>query len=223
MTQGALPVITLETSDPKSMQAWQSFVHVNNLTEHQATQFKVYLQELLGWNEKINLTSIETIKGALDYHFQDSLMLGQFVALSGNTTLCDVGSGGGFPGIPLKIKYPETRVILLEVNSKKIAFLEHIITLLELRDIEVCSYDWRSFLRKGLYPDIAYFCARASLKPEDLSKLFQPGYVNKNATLVYWAAKDWEPVGPEIPYIYRQEGYKTGSKSRKLVFMKKVV
>ncbi len=213
-------MVTLMTMDDKSLQAWQSFIQEHNLTPEQTEHFKVYLQELLSWNEKFNLTSIETIKGALDYHFTDSLMLGRFVALD-SQTIADVGSGGGFPGIPLKIKYPNLRVILLEVNNKKVTFLEHIIKLLGLQNIEVCSYDWRSFLRKGEHPTIAYFCARASLKPQDLSKLFQPGYVNKNATLVYWAARDWEPEGEEKPYIFREENYKTGSKSRKLIFMKK--
>ncbi len=208
------------TVDAKVAQAWQAFRDAEHLTDEQVKQFELYLHELERWNEMTNITTIASEPNILAYHFQDSLAVGTFIPLSAQT-ICDVGSGGGFPGIPLKIKYPDLSVILLEVNTKKIAFLEHIIGLLGLQNIEVCDYDWRSFLRKAPYPNIDFFMARASLKPDVLVKLFQPGYAHNKATLIYWASKEWEAATPELPYITRQETYKVGQKSRKLVFMEK--
>lgn len=211
---------TLPSQD-KVAAAWQAFSQAEQLTEHQIEQFKIYLQELERWNATTNITTIASEHNILAYHFQDSLALDKFVTFSGTEVVCDVGSGGGFPGIPLKIKYPSMKVILLEVNNKKVEFLKHIIATLGLQDIDVCDYDWRTFLRKAPYPRIDFFVARASLKPELLIKLFQPGYAYCKATLVYWASKEWEQEAPETPFIFKDELYKVGQKSRRLIFMKK--
>ena len=64
--------------------------------------------------------------------------------------IVDVGSGAGFPGIPLKILFPHLGIILIEVNKKKQRFLQTVIRILELKDIEVCGLDWRTFLRKTM-------------------------------------------------------------------------
>ena len=207
--------------DTKIAHAWQVFRTAENLTDEQKEQFAIYLRELERWNATTNITAIASEPNILSYHFQDSLAVGHFVPFTGTETICDVGSGGGFPGIPLKIKYPDMHVILLEVSNKKIAFLEHIIATLGLQGIEVCDYDWRTFLRKAPLPKIDYFMARASLKPDMLVKLFQPGYPYNSATLVYWASKEWEMQEVEKPYVFRQETYKTGLKHRRLIFMKK--
>jgi 16S rRNA (guanine(527)-N(7))-methyltransferase GidB len=211
-------VSLLATLDTKTLQIWQSFVKKEALTVDQAEKFEQYLFQLIEWNKKSNLTSIDTVPDILAYHFQDSLRIGDFITFKPGQTLCDVGSGGGFPGIPLKILYPDVKVILIEVNSKKIHFLESMITLLGLKDIEVCSLDWRAFLRDAPY-SVDYFFARASLRPDELTRLFKPGCVYKESTLVYWASQQWVLDQKEAIYYRKEHEYQVGNKKDGIFFL----
>jgi 16S rRNA (guanine527-N7)-methyltransferase len=99
-------------------------------------QFLRYRQELLDWNTHINLTSITDPEEVLLKHFLDSLSL-LAVYDRPEARLLDIGSGAGFPGLPLKIARPQWRVTLLEATGKKVAFLRHIIETLHLENISV--------------------------------------------------------------------------------------
>ena len=96
--------------------------------------FNLYLEELLKWNEKINLTAIRTEKGVVLKHFLDSLSVYPF--LLGHSFLLDIGSGAGFPGIPLKIVESSLEVTLVDSALKKVDFQRHIIRRLHLAGIE---------------------------------------------------------------------------------------
>lgn len=104
------------------------------LSDETVEAFAAYLRELLKWNEKMNLTAIRTEKEIVQKHFLDSLSA--LPHLSGTVTLLDMGSGAGFPGIPLKIVNPTLRVVLLDSVRKKVDFQRHILRTLGLRDIE---------------------------------------------------------------------------------------
>jgi 16S rRNA (guanine527-N7)-methyltransferase len=211
---------TIESTDTKGLAAWQLFIKNAALTEEQAHQFKRYLELLLAWNEDINLTSIESVATIISHHFQDSLAVAEQIDFKDGDMICDVGSGGGFPGIPLKIKYPFLRVVLIEVVHKKVHFLNTVIKELGLQDIEVCSYDWRTFLRKTSHP-INYFFARASLRPDELIRLFSPGWAYSGATLVYWASRDWQMGEKEASFFIKESSYSIDHKKRRLVFFAK--
>ena len=105
-----------------------------SLERKAAEAFEVYLQELLKWNQKINLTAIRTEREIVLKHFLDSLSV--LPHLSGVSLLLDLGSGAGFPGIPLKIVRTSLRVTLVDSVSKKVDFQRHIIRTLGLRGIE---------------------------------------------------------------------------------------
>jgi len=105
------------------------------LSQKQIDLFKTYLDELTEWNRKINLTGLSTNEKIINELFLDSLIPGPYLPKKGR--LLDVGSGAGFPGIPLKINNPELHVHLLEPNAKKTRFLKHIIRLLGLENIDV--------------------------------------------------------------------------------------
>jgi len=98
-------------------------------------QFDIYLKELLEWNQKLNLTAITDPAEIRTKHFEDSLTLLQVLPLTDQSVI-DVGSGAGFPGIPLKIACPGIKLTLLESTRKKANFLKHIISLLSLKDAE---------------------------------------------------------------------------------------
>ena len=105
------------------------------LSDEQAEQFSIYYRELVLWNDKINLTSILEEDAVLMKHFVDSLLSTKVIDYKHVKRLIDVGTGAGFPGIPLKIVYPHIEVVLLDALSKRVVFLEHIIKILNLSDI----------------------------------------------------------------------------------------
>ncbi len=107
------------------------------LDEESLTAFFTYLRELKAWNRKINLTSIEEDREIAVRHFLDSLTVCGFIRPG--ERLLDIGSGGGFPGIPVKIAMPEVDVVLLDSVSKKVHFMRHIIRTLGLERIEAVS------------------------------------------------------------------------------------
>lgn len=97
-------------------------------------QFQRYRRELLDWNTRVNLTAITNPEEVLSKHFLDSLSLLQAYDRP-QTRLLDIGSGAGFPGLPLKIVRPAWPVVLVEATGKKVAFLRHMIETLELPGI----------------------------------------------------------------------------------------
>jgi 16S rRNA (guanine527-N7)-methyltransferase len=105
------------------------------LSERQSHLLQVYLEELIRWNRRMNLTGPLTRERMIAELFLDSLIPGPFIPLTAK--ILDVGSGAGFPGLPLKIQGPDRDIDLLEIKSKRVSFLKHIIRLLQLRDVEV--------------------------------------------------------------------------------------
>jgi 16S rRNA (guanine527-N7)-methyltransferase len=96
--------------------------------------FDLYLKELLKWNQKINLTAIRSEKGIVLKHFLDSLSVNPY--LPQHISVLDIGSGAGFPGIPLKIVRPTLKIGLIDSVRKKVDFQRHIIRTLDLKGAE---------------------------------------------------------------------------------------
>lgn len=94
------------------------------LSSQQIQQYCRYAELLKEWNQKMNLTAIVEFEEVLDKHFYDSLLPSFTTEISGH--LCDVGSGAGFPSIPLKIAYPELKITILEPLKKRVLFLEEV-------------------------------------------------------------------------------------------------
>lgn len=105
-------------------------------TEDQLIKLDKFYHLLISWNEKINLTRITEEKDVYLKHFYDSLTITKEIDLSKVNTLCDVGTGAGFPGIVLKIMYPNLKVTLIDSLLKRVNYLNEIIKELELTDIK---------------------------------------------------------------------------------------
>ena len=110
-----------------------------DVSENQVCQFQRYFQELIDWNSNINLTAITDYRQVQSKHFLDSLTVCQAIpeAIDGSVRLIDVGSGAGFPSLPLKILWPCIQVTLVESVAKKAAFLRHISVTLGLKEVDV--------------------------------------------------------------------------------------
>lgn len=102
------------------------------------SQFLKYMELMLLWNEKINLTAITQEKEIILKHFADSVSLLKFIDLKGKSFI-DVGTGAGFPGIPLKIAEPSAKVTLIDSLNKRINFLNTVISEISLSDI-ICIH-----------------------------------------------------------------------------------
>ena len=111
--------------------------HGLNLNSKQIKQLDTYASFLKEYNQKINLTAIVEYEEVLDKHFYDSLL--GFFDLKMEGTLVDVGTGAGFPGVVLKICYPDLKVKLVEPIKKRCIFLEELINKLDLKDIEIIN------------------------------------------------------------------------------------
>ena len=108
------------------------------LTEHIDKLF-LYFKELCSWNQRVNLTGLKKETDIVVTLFIDSLACVLALNIEKNEKIIDIGSGAGFPGIPLKIAYPKLKVDLVEPRLKKTAFLHHIIGILGLENIKVIS------------------------------------------------------------------------------------
>ncbi len=128
--------------------------------ENTLPKFEKFLFELQKWNKIFNLTAITATENIITHHFLDSLSTGQF--LQGERIL-DVGTGAGFPGIPLAICYPTKKFFLLDSNGKKIRFLLQIKALLQLDNVEILETRIEKFFPTQLF-DTVVSRAFSSLK-----------------------------------------------------------
>lgn len=135
------------------------------LTEQQQTQLLGYLALLIKWNKAYNLTAVRDPDEMVSRHLLDSLSVVPFVVEAGDNWL-DVGSGGGMPGIPLAILFPERRFTLLDSNGKKTRFLTQVKLELKLANLEVIHSRVEAFTPERPFNGI---CSRAFSSLEDFA------------------------------------------------------
>jgi 16S rRNA (guanine527-N7)-methyltransferase len=141
----SVPSLALSDFDPQThLLQLQEGCHALGiaLDAQQLAQFELYYRELVDWNDKINLTAITEYREVQIKHFLDSLVALPLIAAAVGDAfpavrLLDVGTGAGFPGIPLKIVAPSLKVTLMDGTGKKIAFLREVVAKLGLAQVEV--------------------------------------------------------------------------------------
>ena len=142
-------------------------------SEEQLNQFYEYMNLLLQWNQKINLTAITEPKEVILKHFIDSLTINRY--LEKDSTLVDVGTGAGFPGIPLKILRPDLKIILVDSLNKRINFLNEVINKLNLKEIHTVHSRIEDFGKDKKYRErFDYVTARAVANLAVLSEYLLP-------------------------------------------------
>ena len=142
-------------------------------TKEQLTKFYEYMNLLLQWNEKINLTAIIEPKEIILKHFIDSLTINRY--LKENSKLADVGTGAGFPGIPLKIVRPDLKITLVDSLNKRINFLNEVITRLNLKEISTVHSRIEDFGKNKEYREkFDFVTARAVANLSVLSEYLLP-------------------------------------------------
>jgi len=119
------------------------------LSEKQINQFLKYYELLVEWNEFMNLTAITDYYEVMKKHFVDSLSLMKAYDVNQKVSVIDVGTGAGFPGLALKIAYPNMKVTLLDSLNKRIKFLDEVIKQLSLSDVDTVHGRAEDFAKQG--------------------------------------------------------------------------
>ncbi len=176
------------------------------LTERQAQLLSRHIQLMIEWNLRLNLTRITGREEIIVKHLLDSILPAKFLPLSGRAL--DVGTGAGFPGIPLKIVYPDLQMVLLDSSRKKISFLAAVTAALGLKGIRVLHGRWQDFAKAKEHANKFELITMRALRLESehitclASTILVPGGV-----LAWWGVGDAER-------IEKREGSETGKRNQ---------
>lgn len=178
------------TEDQKKFLKESIEVFPVKLTDSMVRQFLDYYEILIEWNQVMNLTAIVDYQEVVKKHFVDSISLVNVMDLNHGQKVIDIGTGAGFPGIPLKILFPELEVTLLDSLNKRIRFLNEVIDRLNLSGIETIHGRAEDYARRKEYREQFDLCvSRAVANLSTLSEYCIP-YVKRGGFFISYKSGD---------------------------------
>jgi 16S rRNA (guanine527-N7)-methyltransferase len=164
-----------------------------SLSDQEISAFLVYIGALKKWNQKINLTALRSEKEIVVKHFLDSLFGCKAVDIPQDASMLDIGSGAGFPGLPLKIVMPTTQLTLLEPSHKKTAFLRYLVGLLGVDRVATVAEKIQQLSGSPLYSG-PYRCVFSrALNIRDVLP-FVSRILAKDGLLLLWRSRALKPT-----------------------------
>lgn len=160
------------------------------ITSNQIRQFYDYYELLIKWNEVMNLTAITNFEDVVKKHFVDSLSIVQIKKMTDVDNLIDIGTGAGFPGIPLKIMFPHLKVTLLDSLRKRIDFLDQVVKQLNLKEVETIHGRAEDYAKPGKKREQYNLCvSRAVANLSTLCEYCLP-YVKIGGSFIAYKSKE---------------------------------
>ena len=197
------------------------------LSREQYEKLSIYAEFLVEYNEKVNLTAITEPMEILRKHFIDSILLTKYVDIPLNSTLIDVGTGAGFPSVPIKIYRPDIKTTLLDSLNKRIDYLKQLCDKLEI-DAEFIHGRAEDFSKKEEYREkFDFSCARAVANMALLSELCIP-FVKRNGCFVAMKGPNEDiSLGANAVMVLggsieKEIEYKLFDEDRKIVLVRKI-
>lgn len=167
-----------------SLQKWNI-----EISDKQMAQFEMYYELLLEWNSFMNLTAITELQEVIDKHFVDSIAIGKYVSLS-HEKILDLGTGAGFPGIPIKILYPDTEIVLMDSLNKRVKFLNTVLEKLELNKVTAVHGRAEDMAHDSMYREKFGICtSRAVANLSTLSEYCIP-FVKQNGFFISYKTEN---------------------------------
>ena len=200
-----------------------------SLTDVQAEQFLEYYRRLIETNRVMNLTAITEFEDVVEKHFLDSVLAARYFDFSSAQSLIDVGTGAGFPGIPLKILYPQLQVVLLDSLRKRVDFLQGIVDNLKLSSVEAVHGRAEELGRDARFRESFDVCvSRAVANLSTLSEYCTPFLKTGGVFISYksgTADGEAEKAAGAIKKLgcrrMKTEKYSLGEAGRSLIFMER--
>lgn len=177
------------------------------VTDETFQKFETYYQLLIEWNEKFNLTAITDRNDIYIKHFYDSLLMTKVIDLNSVKTLCDIGSGAGFPSLPLKIIYPHLQITIIEPTSKRTLFMQTVIDKLGFTNVNIINARAED-LAKNYREYFDIVTARAVARLNILLEL-SLSYVKENGYFIAYKGQNYQEELTEAEYAIKLLGGKT--------------
>ena len=187
-----------------------------------------YMEKVLQWNEKVNLTAITDREEFVQKHLVDSLLCAETLEFTESSSICDVGTGGGFPGVPLAVCYPEKEFVLMDSLAKRIKIVQQICDELSIKNVRAVHGRAEDLARTEDYREAFDLCvSRAVANMRVLSEYCIP-FVRVGGSFIAYKGADWESeIGDSKEAIRRLGGGETEIRKlphlgHSLVIIKKV-
>ena len=187
-----------------------------------------YMEKVLQWNEKVNLTAITDREEFVQKHLVDSLLCAETLEFTESSSICDVGTGGGFPGVPLAVCYPEKEFVLMDSLAKRIKIVQQICDELSIKNVRAVHGRAEDLARTGDYREAFDLCvSRAVANMRVLSEYCIP-FVRVGGSFIAYKGADCElEIGDSKEAIRRLGGGETEIRKlphlgHSLVIIKKV-
>ena len=198
-----------------------------DLDEEKYHKLLKYSDLLVEWNQKINLTAITVPRDILVKHFLDSLMILKFCDIPKNSSLIDVGTGAGFPSVPIKIFRPDIKLTLLDSLAKRITFLEELCGSIDI-DAEFVHGRAEDIAKMPEYREkFDFSCARAVAGMSVLSEYCIP-FVRNNGHFISMKGQNEDISSSEASIrllggeIFKTEDYEVEAEKRRIIVVKKI-